>query len=153
MSNKCQTMKARLGFTPCGCQSYCPSRRLGCCNSENSSFNCAGPVHLTAQWDIGTRPCCKGAGKKYTALGGLLNYCSVNGGKEFSSGEYKNYVAPYPLSHYSNILIPKNNPPPGQYTDRGSRIPGWGTCKYDRCGNVRENYRGKKISTKGFGIY
>lgn len=68
----------------CICMSWCPGAQLGCCNQENSSKNCAGPVHLTAQFDIGSRSCC--VGEKYSAMGGILNYCSTNGGKEFPNG-------------------------------------------------------------------
>lgn len=61
---------------------WCPSRRLECANSENSKRTCAGPVHLTSEWDIGSRQCCNGAGKKYSSAHGLLKFCSTNGGKE-----------------------------------------------------------------------
>ena len=87
MSGKnCPIVNARRGFLPCSCGSHCASRLLGCCNSENTSLNCVGPVNLTNQWDTGSRPCCPGAGEKYSALGGLLNYCSLNGGSEHPDG-------------------------------------------------------------------
>ena len=108
---KYPTIPARRGMLPC--TSFCPSMRLGCCNSENSSKQCAGPVNLTAQWDIGSRPCCIGAGKKYTAMGGLLNFCSTNGGKEYPGGD--RVLAPFPLtntvdfSYPIKTLMPCNN--------------------------------------------
>ena len=100
------------GFnTRSACHSYCPGKRLGCCNRENSTKQCAGPVHLTAEWDIGSRSCCIGAGKKFSAEGGLLNFCSVNGGREHQPRFP--YLAPYPLSNNALLSVPKNNPPPG----------------------------------------
>lgn len=104
MSQKKYTMiPARRGMVPCN--SYCPSMRLGCCNSENSSKQCAGPVNLTAQWDIGSRPCCPGAGQKYTAMGGLLNFCSRNGGKEYTGGDNR-VLAPFPLTNSIDFAYP-----------------------------------------------
>jgi hypothetical protein len=50
------------------CQHVYVKEVLGCCNYMNSSKWCTGPVHLTSEWDIGLRPCCKGAGEKYTAI-------------------------------------------------------------------------------------
>ena len=102
------TLCAKCGMCPCICISWCPSAQLGCCNQENSSKNCAGPVHLTAQFDIGSRPCC--VGEKYTAMGGLLNYCSTNGGKELPLGT--KFVAPYPMGNYADVIVPKHNPIP-----------------------------------------
>lgn len=113
---------ARCGVLPCICMSFCPSQRLGCCNSMNSSTWCAGPVNLTAEWDIGSRPCCKGAGEKYSAMGGVLNYCSTNGGKEYPNGA--RVLAPYPLTSTVDFPIPKNNPPPITNI-RGNRFPNW----------------------------
>lgn len=106
---KCPMIAARRGMVPC--TSFCPSMRLGCCNSENSSKQCAGPVNLTAQWDIGSRPCCPGAGQKYTAMGGLLNYCSTNGGQEYPGGD--RVLAPFPLTNTINFSYPINPSMPG----------------------------------------
>lgn len=104
------TQCVQCGRCPCVCMSWCPSRQLGCCNQENSSKQCAGPVHLTGQIDIGSRQCCNGAGKKYTALNGLLNYCSLNDGKEFPGG--KPVLSSFGDSNYADILVPLN---PNQY--------------------------------------
>jgi hypothetical protein len=101
------------------CNSFCPSRQWGCCTRENTSKQCAGPVHLTGQWDIGSRPCCIGAGQKYTAMGGLINYCSMNGGKEYQHGT----LAPYPLTNTAMLQVPKINPIAGS--------PYW--SKYQKC--------------------
>ena len=55
LNDKCPVKCIRCGFLPRACMSWCPSSQLGCCNSQNSSTDCAGPVHLTAQWDVGSR--------------------------------------------------------------------------------------------------
>jgi hypothetical protein len=54
-------------------------------------------------------------------MGGLLNFCSTNNGKERHDA-FK-YLAPYPATNYAEILIPKNNKL-GSMT-RGRRIPGY----------------------------
>lgn len=95
----------KCGMSTCVCKrSLCLGHKLGCRNYMNSSKWCAGPVHLTSEWDIGLRPCCKGAGEKYTAMGGLLNYCSINGGKEYE--KISHLTAPYPLTNTTDIGIP-----------------------------------------------
>ena len=132
---------ARCGVYPCNCASFCPGKRIGCCNSENSAKACAGAVSLTAQWDTGTRPCCPGNGEKYSAMGGQLSFCSLNGGKEYPNSH--RVIAPYPLTNTSDFAIPKNNPPPPSCT-RNMRFPGYSNEGYKHT---------KKLPSTGFGIY
>lgn len=152
MNSKCTS----CGFSQCLCDSWCPSRQLGCCNSENSAKQCAGPVHLTAQWDIGSRPCCPYSGQKYSAMGGLLNFCSVNGGREHPTSEQ--VLAPYPMAEYATILSPADNRGPGINT-RGNRFPGFsGDNGCDtKCSGFTENYTvrpclNEKLSRSSYGI-
>lgn len=141
--NKC----SRCDHYPCICISWCPSRQIGCCNHENSSMNCAGPVHLTHQFDIGSRPCCKGGGEKYSSMGGLFNYCSVNKGKEFPKG--KRVLAPSPMGNYADVELPRNNPRPVKHP-RDVILPMYPSLFKD-CGECYDNGR---VTRKGMeGIY
>jgi hypothetical protein len=138
INNKMNKHKCiQCGFLQCRCNNWCPSRQLGCCNSENSSKNCAGPVHLTAQWDIGSRKCC--IGKKFSTMGGLFNFCSVNGGSESPNSSM--VLDPYP------ILTPSYNPIPPQTSGRCNRIPGYGSCK-----DSSKGYQFPTLPQSAFGI-
>jgi hypothetical protein len=116
-------------FTGCG-RSYCITDNLGCCTSQNSSRNCAGPVHLTQQWDIGSRQCCPGAGKKYSSLGGAINYCSTRNGIEGKMLE--NRIRNCPIPGYKTPVVAYNlykpcNPP------KAACVPKNGKCGYGQC--------------------
>ena len=130
MSNNKRHAKCMIcGFLPCLCKRWYASQQLGSCNYQNSSLDCVGPVHLTAQWDTGSRPCCKGAGKKYSAMGGLLNFCSTNNGRERHNSVL-----------VDEIIIPKHNRLGNM--NRGRRIPGYGSGCPGGLGAVKPSCEG-----------
>ena len=90
-------------YQPKICNTWCPSEQWGCCGRTNMTSKPAAPVHLTGEWNIGSRPCIQG--QKYSAMGGLVNYCSVNGGKEYPGG---GTMAPYPFVNYGAVSVPSN---------------------------------------------
>jgi hypothetical protein len=111
-------------------QRFCPN------NAENDTIECVGPVNLTAQFNTGSRPCCKGAGDKYTAMGNKLSFCSVNGGKEYLSS--RRVLDHYPLFQGIEKLV-KNNRING-------RLPGYSA--------ICEGYNNTiQLQPNGFGIY
>jgi len=91
---------------PAQCLNLCSSQQLGCCNQENSSKACAGPAHLTNQFDIGSRSCC--TGKKYTAAGGLINFCSTNNGAERPNSMLVNQDMKNSYPNSMNIRLREN---------------------------------------------
>ena len=132
----------RAWGTPPICTTWCPSRQTGCCSQQNSRTACAGPIHITGENDIGVRPCCPGAGQKFTAANGLVNFCSVNNGAEFN--DTHRYLGPNHYTRYTRVLVPKEHPPDNVITTYGGGIP--------KPGQIRENY-GCCSSSDEFGIF
>ena len=88
------------------------------------------------------RPCCPGAGQKFTAANGLVNFCSVNNGTEFNNTH--RYLGPNHYTRYTRVLVPKEHPPGNVITTYGGGLP--------KPRQLRENY-GCSSSSTDFGIF
>lgn len=70
-----------------------------CCGPQQTQRNCAGPLELTGEDNIGSRKCC-GNLKKCVGVNGLKSWCSSNGKCEDTSScipsqSFAQYLAPY----------------------------------------------------------
>ena len=112
-------------------RSWCPGSR-SCLNTQMLQRNCAGPLELTGEDDIGDRPCCGGL-KKCKAEYGLRSWCSSTGKCPGNSNQTFDYFtkAPHPFRDYSDVPVYKP-----EY------IKGLKNIKENFCADGKTNFEG-----------
>jgi hypothetical protein len=87
------------------CRPWCPGSR-SCVGPQQLMRNCAGPLELTGEDNIGTRPCCGGMIKCQDQLG-LRTWCSSTGKCPGNANQTFDYTtdAPQPFRNYSDKLV------------------------------------------------
>lgn len=97
---------SKCGGAPCICRPFCPGKRQ-CCNTQHMQYNCAGPLILTGEDDIGSRPCCNGY-KKCSDKHGFKKWCSHTGKCPGEESTWNYPPAPQPFTQYYDFLVQEN---------------------------------------------